>query len=157
MLDFGAKINGYCSDMTRTVFFGKPDGRQKKMYDTVLQAQEEAVDFIAKQQALLINFAVKNGKQIKAKDVDKVARAYIISKGFPTISHSLGHGVGLKVHEHPSLSPKSKDFLTEGMVFSIEPGIYIPNFGGVRIEDLFVLEKNGLRQITTSPKNIIQL
>ncbi|MBI2086472.1 M24 family metallopeptidase [Candidatus Daviesbacteria bacterium] len=69
----------------------------------------------------------------------------------------MGHGIGLKVHEHPSVSPKSKDELIEGMVFSIEPGIYIPDLGGVRIEDLFVLEKTGLRQLTTSAKEIIQL
>lgn len=149
LLDFGVKVDGYCSDMTRTVFFGKPDDRQKKMYDTVLQVQEEAADFI--------NSAVKNGKQIKAKDVDKIARTYFVSKGFPTIPHSLGHGVGLEVHEHPSLSPKSKEILQEGMVFSIEPGIYIPGFGGVRMEDLYVLRKDRIEKITNSSKGLIIL
>lgn len=149
LLDFGAKVENYCSDMTRTVFFGKPSERQKEIYKTVLEAQQKAIEFLDKQ--------IKSGKKIKASDVDKVTREYIKSKGFPDIPHSLGHGIGLEVHEHPSLSPKSRDILKEGMVFSIEPGIYIPDFGGIRIEDLFVLEKTGLRQLTTSPKDIISL
>lgn len=134
LLDFGAKVDGYCSDMTRTVVFGKPSIKQRKIYETVLEAQKKAIKFVK--------------KQVKAKEVDKVARDYIKSKGFSDIPHSLGHGIGLEVHEHPSLSPKSKDILKEGMVFSIEPGIYLPNFGGVRIEDLFVLEGWGLRKLT---------
>ncbi len=140
LLDFGVKIDGYCSDMTRTVFFGKPTEKQREIYETVLEAQKRAVDFVNKQ--------IKNGKIIKAKDVDKIARDYIKSVGFPDIPHSLGHGIGLEVHEHPNLSPKSKDILKEGMVFSIEPGIYIQGEGGVRIEDLFVLEKGVLRKLT---------
>ncbi|MBI2334310.1 M24 family metallopeptidase, partial [Candidatus Daviesbacteria bacterium] len=145
LLDFGVKLNGYCSDMTRTIFFGKPSEKQRKIYETVLEAQKIAIRFI------------NSGKKIKAKDVDKVAREYIKSMGFPDIPHSLGHGVGLEVHEHPYLSSKSKEELKEGMVFSIEPGIYIPDFGGVRIEDLFVLENRNLRQLTTSHKNLIEL
>jgi len=154
LLDFGVRWENYCSDMTRTIFFGKPDSKQKKIYEAVLKTQQEAVKFI--------EFSIKAGKQLKASDVDKVARDYIISKGYPSIPHSLGHGVGLEVHEHPHLSPKSKEVLKEGMVFSIEPGIYlpagrygIPDFGGVRIEDLFILQKDGLKQITNSPKNLI--
>lgn len=149
LLDLGAKVENYCSDMTRTIFFDKPTDQQKKIYKTVLEAQQKAADFI--------NRAIKNGKKITGKDVDKVAREYIRSCGFPSIPHSLGHGIGLEVHEHPSLSPKSRDILRAGMVFSIEPGIYLEGFGGVRIEDLFVYEKGGLRQLTTSPKEIIQL
>ena len=102
-------------------------------------------------------WADKTVKEIKAKEVDKVARDYIISYGFPSIPHSLGHGIGLEVHESPHISPKSKDILKEGMVFSIEPGIYLESSGGVRVEDLFVLEKRGLRQLTTSKKTLIQL
>lgn len=143
LLDFGAKIEGYCSDMTRTVFFGKPYENMRKIYETVLKAQQKAIDFIK--------------KQVKAKEVDKVARNYIKLRGFPDIPHSLGHGIGLEVHESPHISPKSKEELKMGMVFSIEPGIYIEGFGGVRIEELFVLEKNGLRQLTSSPKAIIQV
>ena len=146
LLDFGVKVENYCSDMTRTVFFGKPDSKQKKMYETVLMAQQKAVEFI--------NSSIKSGKQIISAEVDKAARDYIISQGFPSIPHSLGHGIGLDVHEHPHISQKSKEILKEGMVFSIEPGIYIPEFGGVRIEDLYVLEGKGLKQITNSPKRL---
>lgn len=147
LLDFGAKVDGYCSDMTRTIFFGKPSSKQKEIYQTVLATQQKAVDYI--------NSAIKSGKQIKAAEVDKVARDLIVSQGYPAIPHSLGHGVGLEIHEHPSLSPKSKETLKQGMVFSIEPGIYLEGFGGVRIEDLFVLEEQGLRQLTNSPKELI--
>lgn len=147
LLDFGVKLENYCSDMTRTIFFGKPSEKQKKMYQIVLTAQQKAVDYI--------NSRLSSGKEIKTTEVDKVAREQIISKGYPTIPHSLGHGIGLEVHEHPHLSPKSKENLEEGMVFSIEPGIYLPDFGGVRIEDLFVLEKDNLKQITNSPKKLL--
>lgn len=147
LLDFGVKLKNYCSDMTRTVFFGKLSDKQKKIYKTVLDVQQGAIDFV--------NSAIFDGQSIKAADVDKVARIYLRSQGYPDIPHSLGHGIGLEVHEHPSLSPKSRDYLKEGMVFSIEPGIYVPNFGGARIEDLFVLEKEGLKQITKAPKNLI--
>lgn len=146
LLDFGVKINGYCSDMTRTLFFGTANKKQKEIYKTVLEAQEKAIKFIESK--------LKNGKEIKAKDVDKVAREYIKEKGYPNIPHSLGHGVGVEVHEHPRLSPKSKDELKEGMVFSIEPGIYLPNFGGVRIEDLFVIQNNKLKQLTYASKHL---
>lgn len=153
LLDFGVKLDNYCSDMTRTIFFGPPDAKQKKIYQTVLEAQQKAINFI--------NSAIRSGKEVKASEADKVTRDYIISKGYPSIPHSLGHGIGLEVHEHPALSPKSKEVLKEGMVFSIEPGIYLPNFGsprgeagGVRIEDLFVLEKNNLRQLTNSSKKL---
>lgn len=149
LLDLGVKVNNYCSDMTRTVFFGKPSKEQKEIYRIVLEAQQKAIKFINEQ--------IKSAKLVKASEVDKVAREYIKSKRFPDIPHSLGHGIGLDVHEHPHLSPKSKEILQEGMVFSIEPGIYIEGFGGVRIEDLYILEKDGLKQLTASPKEIISL
>ncbi|MBI2315222.1 aminopeptidase P family protein [Candidatus Daviesbacteria bacterium] len=168
LLDFGVKYKNYCSDMTRTVFLGKPSEKQQKIYQAVLAAQQKAIDFINKK--------LKAGKEIKAGEADKAARDYIVSKGYPGIPHSLGHGIGLEVHEHPFLSSKSKEVLKEGMVFSIEPGIYIPDFGpprpslarlrearfageagGVRIEDLFVLEKDKLSNITHSPKQIISI
>ena len=99
-----------------------------------------------------------NGKSsIKASDVDAVARRHITSQGFPTIPHSLGHGIGIDVHEPPRLSRKSKDILKEGIVFSIEPGIYLPGFGGVRIEDLVVLENKGSHLLTHSPKHLIEI
>ncbi|MDO8619246.1 MAG: Xaa-Pro peptidase family protein [Candidatus Daviesbacteria bacterium] len=149
MFDFGTKVDGYCSDMTRTIFFGKTSPKQKDIYKIVKEAQQKAIDYISKQ--LSVN------KKIKAADVDKIAREYILEKGYPTIPHSLGHGIGLEVHERPSLSPKSKDYLENGMVFSIEPGIYIPDFGGVRIEDLFVIESKRLRQLTKSSKELIEI
>lgn len=94
---------------------------------------------------------------IKAKGVDKIARSYITSHGYPTIPHGLGHGVGLSEHEAPHLSPKSKDILKPGMVFSVEPGIYLPGKFGVRIENLVVLTKSGPQILTKSPKKIIEL
>lgn len=149
LLDFGVKLNNYCSDMTRTIFFGKPSTEQKRMYETVLNAQQKSIEYLQKSHL--------RGGRMDSSEVDKLARNYIISQGYKTIPHSLGHGIGIDVHESPHLSPKSKDILKQGMVFSIEPGIYKPNFGGVRIEDLVVLEKNKLRPLTHSPKTIIKL
>ena len=99
----------------------------------------------------------KGAYYVKASDLDKSARDHIISKGFPSIPHSLGHGIGLEVHESPSLSPNSKDKLAEGMVFSIEPGIYVNDKMGVRIEDLFTIQNNKLIQLTNAPKELIQI
>ena len=149
LLDFGVKLNNYCSDMTRTVFFGSPNTEQRKMYETVLASQSHAIQYL---KSLIIN-----QQSIPAKDIDKVARDYITSKGYETIPHSVGHGIGIDVHEAPHISPKSKDILKEGMVFSIEPGIYIPNFGGVRIENLVVLEKRKLRILTKSPRTLLTI
>lgn len=130
LLDFGVKLDNYCSDMTRTVFSGQPDEKQKKIYKTVLEAQQKAVRAIEQRE----------------RQAAKIFKAAGLA-----IPHSLGHGIGLEVHESPHISPKSKEILKEGMVFSIEPGIYIPGFGGVRIEDLFVLKRNGLRKLTSAP------
>lgn len=149
LLDFGVKSENYCSDMTRTVFFGKPTDKQKDIYDTVKEAQQKAIKFIEEK--------LEKKKDIKINDVDKEARNCIISKNYSDIPHSLGHGIGLQVHEYPSLSPKSKDVLKEGMVFSIEPGIYLPDFGGVRIEDLFTIKDGSLVLLTRSNKNIIEI
>jgi len=148
LMDFGVKLNNYCSDMTRTVFFGSANAEFKKIYNTVLDSQSKAIKL------LNTKYLIPN---TKASVIDDVARDYIISKGYKTIPHSLGHGIGIDVHELPHISPNSKDVLRSGMVFSIEPGIYIPNFGGVRIEDLVVLEKNGPRLLTHSPKTLIAL
>lgn len=129
LLDLGVKYENYCSDMTRTIVFGKPNEKQKKMYEAVLEAQQKAVQVI------------NQGERQPAK---------IFKATGLNIPHSLGHGIGLEVHETPHISPKSKEVLKTGMVFSIEPGIYIPDFGGVRIEDLFVLKEDGLKQLTRS-------
>lgn len=144
LFDFGVRCNYYCSDMTRTVVIGKASEEQKKIYQTVLNAQQTAIDYIQEQLFLK--------KPVSAEKADTVAREYILSAGYPTIPHSLGHGIGIDVHELPRLSPHAKSILTEGMVFSIEPGIYIPELGGVRIEDLFTIQNNKLIQLTKAPK-----
>lgn len=154
LLDFGVKYNNYCSDMTRTIFLGKARDEQKKVYQTVYQAQQKAITFLNLQLPILNS---SDYKTIQAADVDNAARGYIVSQGYPSIPHSLGHGIGLEVHELPSLSPISKHRFENGMVFSIEPGIYLPEKLGVRIEDLFVIENNKLRQLTHSSSNLIEL
>lgn len=158
MLDFGTKVNNYCSDMTRTIFMGKASEKQKRIYKVVLEAQKKSLDFLNNYyNDTYHRSGNKQELDIMAKDVDRIARDYIISQGYPAIPHALGHGIGKKVHEKPKLSPKSKAVLKIGMVFSVEPGIYLKNFGGIRIEDLVVLEEKGPRLLTHSPKNIIEL
>lgn len=149
LLDFGVKINNYCSDMTRTVFFGRATDKQKKIYKTVLDSQIKAIEFLKS--------SIKNYQSINGFEVDEIARDYIQSQGYPSIPHSLGHGIGLEVHERPTLSPKSKDILKTNMLFSIEPGIYIPEFGGIRIEDLVLLTAKGLQIITRANRELIEL
>lgn len=149
LLDFGVKINDYCSDMTRTVFFGRATEKQKVIYKTVLNSQIKAIEFLKS--------SIKNHQSINGFEVDKGAREYIEAQGYPSIPHSLGHGIGLEVHEKPGLSPKSKDLLTNNMIFSIEPGIYIPGFGGIRIEDLVLLTTKGPQVITRANRELIEL
>lgn len=148
-LDFGFKLEGYCSDMTRTMFFGESSQKQKLIYKTVLKSQEMAINYLKEM--------LKKKRKIKAKEVDKVAREHIIQEGFDSVPHSLGHGVGIEVHEAPRLSPNSKEELKEGMVFSIEPGIYIPGYGGVRIEDLFAIVNGKLDKLTNSSKALREI
>src|SRR5258708_7761848 len=149
LFDLGAKVNNYCSDMSRTVFFGKPTSEQKKVYQTVLESQKRAIDSLSKDGS--------SSRSVLAKNVDAISRNYITSQNYPTIPHSLGHGTGIEVHESPHVSPAAKDTLKENMVFSIEPGIYLPNFMGVRIEDLVLLTKTGVEILTLSPKELIVL
>lgn len=173
LLDFGVRVNNYCSDMTRTVFFGSATAEYKKMYQTVLTAQQKAIEFISahchseprfnrgeesrERKRRSFPRLWRDQDDILGKDVDKTARGYITSHGFPSIPHSLGHGIGVQVHESPRLSPTSNELLKPGMVFSIEPGIYITDFGGVRIEDLVVLQKSDIRILTRSPKELITI
>ncbi|MEZ0537176.1 M24 family metallopeptidase [Caldicellulosiruptoraceae bacterium PP1] len=141
-LDFGCNFDGYMSDMTRTVFLGQPNEQQLKIYYIVKEAQERAEK------------EIKAG--MKANEVDRIARDYIASFGYrEQFGHSLGHGVGLEIHELPRLSPKSDVILEENMVVTIEPGIYIPNFGGVRIEDIVVVKKDKSEILTKSSKEVI--
>jgi Xaa-Pro aminopeptidase len=143
-LDFGCIYNGYCSDMTRTIVLGKANEQQREIYHIVLKAQQEALA------------AIKPG--ITGIEADKIARDVITSCGYGEyFGHGLGHGVGLEIHEDPSLSPIGKEVLKEGMIVTDEPGIYIPDFGGVRIEDLLMITKSGNKVLSKSPKNLIEI
>lgn len=147
LLDFGVKFKNYCSDMTRTLIFGNPSDEQKQIHQVVKRAQQKAFDYLKQ------NFQ----KGFKAANLDKIARDHILEAGFPSIPHSLGHGIGIEVHEYPYLGVNSKEILKPGMVFSIEPGIYLPDLGGVRIEDLYVIEENGVKQLTSSSKELVNI
>lgn len=143
-LDFGAKYQGYCADMTRTFALSYWPEDMLKIYQIVLTAQQKAIDSLK--------------ANMHAKAVDQVARSYINENEYGQyFGHGLGHGVGLCVHEKPRLSPQSEDILLSGMVVTIEPGIYIPKKGGVRIEDLCVVTNNGCNVLTTSTKKPIVL
>lgn len=143
-MDFGCVYQGYCSDMTRTIVLGKASAQQKKVYQTVLEAQQEALHFI------------KAGYQ--GKEIDGVARAYINQAGYEgCFGHGLGHSVGLFIHENPRLSAREEGLILENMVETVEPGIYIEKFGGVRIEDLVVVTKEGHINFTSSEKRLIEL
>ncbi|GAA0115927.1 M24 family metallopeptidase [Clostridium senegalense] len=141
-LDFGAVYDGYCSDMTRTIVIGEPNDKMKEIYNIVLNAQEAALK------------AVKPG--MSCFDLDKIARDIIKDAGYGEyFGHGLGHGVGRLIHEAPMVSFRSNEVLEPGMVITDEPGIYIPNFGGVRIEDLILVTEDGCEVLSKSPKNLI--
>ena len=143
-LDFGAVFNGYHSDMTRTVVLGNASSRQKEVYANVVKAQQLALDGLA--------------PGIKGREADALARNFFASIGTAeNFGHNLGHGVGLDIHEQPTLGPKSESVLEVGMVFTVEPGLYFPGFGGVRIEDMIVLREHGIQILTASAKELIEL
>jgi len=145
MLDFGATVNGYCSDMTRTYILGQPTAKQKKVYNTVLQAQQ------------LAERALARGVR-QAGKVDAVARKLINRKfGRFSFGHGLGHGVRMVIHEWPSLRPGSVDVLQPNMVVTLEPGVYLKGWGGVRIEDMVVVEERGIKNLTRAAKDIMQI
>lgn len=143
VFDWGGECNGYYSDMTRTVLLkGGDTTKQKELYYTVLEAQSRAIK------------AVKAG--IKAAEIDRAARSYIKEQGYgEKFGHGTGHGIGLAVHERPYISWKSRDMIGQGMVFTIEPGIYLPGFGGVRIEDMAAVTKGGAERLTTLPRRLM--
>ena len=130
--------------MTRTVVVGKADEKQKEIYNVVLQAQLAAIE------------AIRPGR--KGSEVDAVARSVIADAGYGAyFGHGLGHSVGLLIHENPSLSPKCHVVLQENVIETVEPGIYVPGFGGVRIEDLVCVTADGCENYTHSPKELIEL
>jgi Xaa-Pro aminopeptidase len=139
VIDMGVRLNGYCSDLTRTIFLGKPDGQFKKVYDIVLGAQLTAEELVQ---------AGMNGEE-----AHNLAHRVIEEAGYgDKFGHGLGHGVGLAVHESPRLAKTSKDVLVDGMVVTIEPGIYVTGWGGVRIEDMVVIENGRARVMSHASK-----
>jgi Xaa-Pro aminopeptidase len=144
VFDFGTKYQGYCSDMTRTVFVGKTDNNSKKIYSIVLETQMRALA------------TIKQGE--KASEIDAKARDYITEKGYgKNFGHGLGHGVGLMVHEGPALAKTSQAILNINNVVTVEPGIYLSDWGGVRIEDLVRVTEHGCEILTKSPKECLEI
>jgi Xaa-Pro dipeptidase len=142
LFDLGVIVDGYCSDITRTVVFGSATEEQKTIYDTVLRAQLAAID------------ACKPGAAIGA--VDRAARAVIEQAGYgPYFTHRVGHGLGIEIHEYPSMNAANTMPLERGMTFTIEPGIYVPSVGGVRIEDDVFIADDGVGILTSYPKELI--
>jgi Xaa-Pro aminopeptidase len=139
VIDMGCVYEGYCSDLTRTIFVGKPDAKFREVYGTVLRAQLEAEERVR---------AGMTGMQ-----ADGIAREVIQAAGHgDAFGHSLGHGVGLQVHENPWVSPRAEEALQDSMVFTVEPGIYLSGWGGVRIEDMVVLENGRARVLSKASK-----
>lgn len=143
-MDFGARYDGYCSDMTRTVVIGKADAEMKKLYNTVLRAQNEALEFL------------REGADLG--EADKIARSIIDVDYKGTFGHSLGHSVGLYIHETPGLSRRYFGRQARaGEIFTVEPGIYLYGKYGCRIEDMIAIEQNGIRNFTHSTKELIEI
>jgi Xaa-Pro aminopeptidase len=139
--DFGAEANGYYSDMTRTVCVGRPSAKQLEIHEIVLRAQATAIQAV--------------GAGVSCKAVDSAARDVIKRAGYGRFfGHGTGHGIGLMVHEGPSVSPSSRDTVRANMVFTVEPGIYIPGWGGVRIEDMVQVTNTGARTLTSLPREL---
>lgn len=142
LLDFGAVVNGYHSDMTRTFCVGEPSEKMRKVYEIVLEAQLAALN------------AVKAG--ITGRELDKIARDIISTEGFgDNFGHSLGHGVGMEIHEMPYASPNKEDILPENSIVTVEPGIYLEGEFGVRIEDFVVVKNDGCENMTKAEKKLI--
>jgi Xaa-Pro aminopeptidase len=141
-LDFGVILRGYCSDMTRTVFVGKPVGEDRRLYQAVWDAQQAAID------------AVRPGRTVG--EVDEAARAVLRRAGLARyFTHSTGHGVGLEIHEPPRIAREQQEVLKPGMVITIEPGAYVPDCGGVRIEDMVVVTATSCEVLTPTTKEFL--
>lgn len=144
LIDMGVKFEKYCSDITRVFFTKKPTAKEKEVFYTLLEAQEKAIEQI--------------NKNNSCQNADKAAREHIKQAGYGEyFGHTLGHGVGLEIHESPTLSPLSKDKFTENNVFTIEPGIYIPNQFGIRLEDLFIYKQKKAMRLSKFTKEIEEL
>lgn len=142
LMDFGAKYNGYCSDMTRTVSLGKPDEKMKDVYDIVLKAQNLAIN------------ALK--AKLSCLEIYSIAKEYLSANGYgDKFLHGLGHGVGLEIHEGPTLNSLSSEILENNTVITIEPGVYIEKEFGIRIEDLIIVKDDGIKNLTNSKKELI--
>jgi Xaa-Pro aminopeptidase len=143
-LDFGARVDGYCSDMTRTVVFGRASQRQREVYEVVRLAQAAGLA------------CLRAG--VPAGEVDRACRETIAEAGLgDAFAHPTGHGVGLEIHEAPRLRPGVGEPIASGMAVTVEPGVYLPGFGGVRIEDLVVARPDGHDLLTTAPKELLEL
>lgn len=143
-IDCGALYRGYTSDLTRTFVLGKPDPRQREVYELVRLAQQEGIR------------AIRPGRT--AREVDAAARRVIEEGGLGEyFGHGLGHGVGREVHEQPVVGPSSEEILQPGMVMTVEPGIYIPEWGGVRIEDMVLVTENGCEVLTSFTREFLRL
>lgn len=145
LLDFGAKVQSYCSDMSRTFFVGTPTSEQVKAYTTVKESQEVAFKLL------------QTHPFSPAKAIDFVARKHITKNNFPEYPHSLGHSVGVRIHDGFALSPYSDFDMQNGMVFSIEPGIYLSGKFGVRIEDIVALQNGEIKLLTKSSRDLITI
>ena len=143
LLDFGARVDGYCGDLTRTVVLGSPSEEQQRQYDAVLAANATALA------------AMEPGTECRA--VDAVARRTVGEAGYDDFGHGLGHGVGLEVHEAPSFNRISEDVLAPGMVMTNEPGLYLERTGGVRIEDCVMITETGAEVLTSSPRDALTI
>jgi Xaa-Pro aminopeptidase len=143
-MDFGAVFDGYTADMTRTVVVGKANKKQIRVYDLVLKAQRRAIS--------------RARSRMRACDLDKTARDLIKRAGYGKyFGHGLGHGIGLVVHDNPAVNPTSRLRLEPGMVITVEPGVYLPNWGGVRVEDDILITPRGCQNLTKSEKSLIEL
>ena len=143
-LDFGVILKGYCSDMTRTVYLGKPKANERNTYQAVLEAQESGVAAVA--------------PGAVCGDVDEAARGVLRKVGLAeAFSHSTGHGVGLEIHESPRIGAGQTSRLLQGMVITIEPGVYLPGEFGIRIEDMVAVTRTGGQVLTPAPKALIEL
>jgi Xaa-Pro aminopeptidase len=141
VVDFGVRFQGYHSDETKTLILGKPDAEQRRVYDTVRRAQEKAMR------------AIRPG--VSGRYIDGAAREVIARAGYGKFfGHGTGHGVGLAVHEEPLVSPRGRGIVEEGMVFTVEPGIYIPGWGGVRLEDMVLVTPRGCEILTVLSKEL---